>query len=44
MVRDDGLYRLYKHMEKGQKQPNSHSCTELSKTQCFPVSIVSLNK
>ena len=26
--------------EKGQKQPSSHSCTELSKTQFFPVSIV----
>ena len=27
---------------KGQKQPSSPSCTELSKTQLFPVSIVKM--
>ena len=27
-------------MKKGQKQPTSHSCTDLNKTQFFPVSIV----
>ena len=27
-------------MKKGQEQSSSHSCTELSKTQSFPVSIV----
>ena len=29
-----------KTYEKGQKQPSRHSCTELCKTQFFPVSIV----
>ena len=27
-------------MKKGQKQPSSYSCTELSKTQFVPMSIV----
>ena len=26
--------------QKGQKEPTSHSCIELNKTQFFPVSIV----
>ena len=30
--------------EKGQTQSDSHSCTELSKTQFFPVSIVNTGK
>ena len=28
------------NIRKGQKQPTIHSCTELNKTQFFPVSIV----
>ena len=31
---------IVKTYEKGQKQPSIHSCTELSKTQLFPVNIV----
>ena len=30
--------------EKGQKQPSKHSCTELSETQFFHVSIVNIKK
>ena len=29
------INRLCKHIKKGQKQPTSHSCTKLSKTQQF---------
>ena len=31
-------------IQKGQKQPTSHSCTELNKTEFFPVSIVNAGK
>ena len=31
---------LCKHMDRGQRRPSSHSCTEMSKTQFFPESIV----
>ena len=33
---------LCKHNKKGQKQPSTY-CTELSKTQFFPVSVVKGN-
>ena len=38
LIRDNGIHRTY--WEHDEKQPNSHSCTELSKTQFLPVSIV----
>ena len=34
---------LCKHMTKGQKKPSSHSCTDLSEAQFFPVSIAKIN-
>ena len=44
LVRDNRmiieLNWLCKQMKKGQKQPSSSSCYELSKTQFFPVNIV----
>ena len=32
---------LNKPYERSQKQPSSHSCTELSKTKFFPVLLIS---
>ena len=46
LICDNGMYRallIVQTYRKGQKQPNNHSCTELSKTQFFTVSIVKKN-
>ena len=45
--RNSEMYRtrlIVQTYEKGQTQSDSHSCTELSKTQFFPVSIVNTGK
>ena len=42
LICDNGMYRallIVQTYRKGQKQPNNHSCTELSKTQFFTVSL-----